>query len=135
MAQEIFISTVQQTRVEPHFYGPLSGRTPFEGVVYGGKLNWYLQQVIKLYAGDYLHLEDYVVLDADLVWFQPVHFIFNTSSGASNYSGNVYNYAPSNQRHPPYLNIMKAINGLSPTPRDPYYSGISHHMVFAKEVS
>ena len=44
---------------------PLNGKTPFESDVYG-KTGWFLQQLLKLYAGRLLHLEDFVLLDAGI---------------------------------------------------------------------
>lgn len=130
--QQIFLDTVKYHRdgVISHYYGPLDGKTQFErSVVYSSKVNWYLQQAIKLYAGQYLNLGDYVVLDSDLVWLKDVRFIH--SSGQQN---NVYNYAPSNQFHPSYHSTVRSIIGLKLTREHPHYSGISHHIVFVKKV-
>lgn len=48
-----------------------AGQSTFEKTVYG-KYGWFLQQLLKLYAGRVLNLNDYILLDSDLIWFRNV---------------------------------------------------------------
>ena len=80
---------------------------------------------MKVYAGDFLGLENFVVLDSDLVFFKDIK-LKNDSIGR-------YNYAYSSQWHASYRATMKLILGIDHTP-GPYYSGICHHMVILKKV-
>ena len=124
--QKFMLHTVKN--LNPKY--PLNGDSDFERSIHerGG---WYLQQLIKLYAGEVLGLEDYVVLDSDLCWFKPIRFIAN-----QNGSLRTYFYTPSNQKHSPYYFTMKNIAQIVPklTSSNLHYSGIAHHMVFVKHV-
>ena len=100
------------------------GKSQFESFMWS-KLGWFFQQVVKIYAGEFLGLEDFVVLDSDLVFFRDIKFK-NDSIGR-------YNYAYSSQWHASYRATMKLILGIDHTP-GPYYSGICHHMVMVKKV-
>jgi hypothetical protein len=85
------------------------------------RLGWYLQQLIKLYAGFVIPdiLEKYLVIDADTFFLKPTKFIENDKC--------LYN--TSNAYHKPYflhMNVLhpsfsKQIQGVS---------GICHHMMF-----
>jgi hypothetical protein len=127
--QNLMISTVKLRKPE---YGPLDGYSPLEQLLRGHKVNWYKQQVIKLYAGDFLSLNDYVVFDGDIVWHKPVKFIHELRDPL-----NIYNYVPSNQKNSAYYStisqITKGYISIKPHSKSDY-SGISHHMVFAKVV-
>ena len=101
-----------------------NGKSPFESFMWS-KLGWYFQQVVKVYAGDFLGLENFVVLDSDLVFFKDIK-LKNDSNGR-------YNYAYSSQWHASYRATMKLILDIGHTP-GPYYSGICHHMVILKKV-
>ena len=109
---------------------PLTGSSDFENFI-GERAGWYLQQLIKLYAGEVLGLGDYVVLDADLCWFKPIAFV-------ANHSGEIqaHYYTPSNQYHNSYYSTMRIILQIEPklTSANIHHSGISHHMVFSKHV-
>lgn len=109
---------------------PLTGSSEFEKWI-EERSGWYLQQLMKLHAGEVLGLGDYVVLDADLCWFKPIAFIANQSGDFL-----TYYYTPSNQQHSSYYRTMKSILQIEPklTPSNIHYSGISHHMVFSKHV-
>lgn len=100
------------------------GKSIFENILWQ-RAGWFLQQLLKLYAGIVLKLEDFVLLDSDIVWYKEVRFINKTSSS--------YFYAYSSQYHPSYRSSMRLILGLDHTPGQ-YYSGICHHMVIKKDV-
>jgi hypothetical protein len=91
---------------------------------YHGKRNrngWYLQQLIKLYAGLYIPdiLDKYLVIDADTFFMKPTTFI--------NEDKCLYNF--SIEFHYPYFEHMFK---LHPTLTKIYRnkSGICHHMIF-----
>ena len=125
---EVMIETVREKGIYP-----LTGKSQFESTVWG-RIGWFLQQLLKIYAGNILGLGDYVLLDSDIVWFKDIHFI----NGTVEHNGKNttrYNYASSSQYHGPYMATLKKISGMelykSP---DTHRSGIAHHMVLAKHV-
>jgi len=83
---------------------------------------WYLQQLLKLYAGLVIPniLERYLVIDADTFFLKPTQFIGKDSKCMYNFSG---------ENHKPYFEHMKR---LSPEfeKMDANKSGICHHMLF-----
>ena len=84
---------------------------------------WYLQQLLKMYAGLVLHgiLDRYLVIDSDTYFLQPTRFI-DEESGKSLYNtGTEY--------HNPYFGHMERLH-VSLTKQYPQYSGICHHMMF-----
>lgn len=84
---------------------------------------WYLQQLLKLYAGNVIPgiLETYLVLDSDTFFLKPTIFIDNGKPL----------YAYSNEYHIPYFNHMSR---LHPSFKKVYpRSGICHHMIFQKK--
>ena len=91
---------------------------------YHGKLNrngWFLQQLLKLYAGFYIPniLDKYLVIDADTIFLKPTTFFKNGKS--------LYNYG--NEYHKSYFEHMVK---LHPELKkiDKEKSGICHHMLF-----
>lgn len=82
---------------------------------------WYLQQLIKLYAGLAIPniLDTYLVIDADTFFIKPTTFFKNGKA--------LYNYGV--PFHRPYFTHM-AILHPSLKRMDNDKSGISHHMVF-----
>lgn len=123
------VSEVMFNSVRQRGLYPMDGNSPFEKAVWG-KLGWFLQQVLKLTAGTVLGLNDYVLLDSDIVWFKNISFI-NSTIG-NNVS---FNYASSTQYHPAYMAILKRISNVDLLKNQPLHrSGICHHMVIAKEV-
>jgi hypothetical protein len=82
---------------------------------------WYLQQLLKLYAGIIVPniLPKYLVIDADTYFLKPTTFINNEQL--------LYN--PGSEYHIPYFEHMKQ---LHPTlvRKINSLSGISHHMIF-----
>jgi len=91
---------------------------------YHGKMDrngWYLQQLLKLYAGFIIPdiLERYLVIDSDTFFLKPTKFFDNGKC--------LYNYGTENYR--PYFEHMRRL--------DPRFSrqiadksGICHHMMF-----
>ena len=81
---------------------------------------WYLQQLLKLYAGFYIPniLENYLIIDADLLFLKPLQFIENGK----------FLFGTGNEYHIPYFVHM---NKLHPDFKKLHYqSGICHHMMF-----
>ena len=95
---------------------------------------WYLQQLLKMYAGRVLSgIRDYLVVDADIVWFghgismvaerdpvtnQALRFFYNTAS----------------QNHRAYFDHIRLLTGGAVTRKFPKVSGVVHHMVFKLDV-
>jgi hypothetical protein len=91
---------------------------------YHGLINrngWYLQQLIKLYAGSVIPniLSTYLVIDCDTFFLKPTTFIAN----------NKYLFNPGTEYHKPYFEHMKKLHPLL-IKSNKNYSGISHHMIF-----
>jgi Family of unknown function (DUF6492) len=122
------ISEVMYQSVKDAGKYPLDGKTPFEGAMYG-KIGWFLQQLLKLYAGRVLNLGDYILLDSDLVWFRDVRFL-----AECNATSRSFYYASSCQYHPSYMNTLGPISGVGPVESKIHRSGIVHHMVLVKHV-
>jgi hypothetical protein len=123
------VSGVLYQTVEERGVYPLTGKSPFESAMWG-RIGWFLQQLLKFYAGRMLNLDSYVLLDSDITWFRDVRFVNSSSNGTTR-----YNYAVSNQYHPAYIATLQRISGqrLVKNP-DAHRSGIVHHMVLAKPV-
>lgn len=85
---------------------------------------WYLQQLIKLYAGFVIPdiLDTYLVVDSDTYFLKPTHFIEDGKC--------LYN--PGTEYHIPYFEHMKRLNNTFQRV-DRSMSGISHHMIFQKK--
>ena len=97
----------------------------------GHKLTWYFQQLLKLYAGEALGLDDYVVLDSDIVWF--AHWKLSNGWGVHPEKGRVggneqthnhsyssvhvpvYTYARSSQKLSQYEETTKKLLGKHPS--------------------
>jgi len=124
----IMIETVRERGVYP-----LNDKSPFESTVWG-RTGWFLQQLLKFYAGKILDLGDFVLLDSDIIWFKTTKFINETITINGNEAHRYY-YASSSQYHPPYMATLKRISGfdLYKSP-DTHRSGIAHHMVISKLV-
>ena len=91
---------------------------------YHGKLErngWYLQQLLKLYAGKIIPniLDKYLVIDSDTFFLKPTTFIENNKP--------LYNYGY--EFHEPYFCHMKKLdNNFNKI--DINKSGICHHILF-----
>jgi len=94
---------------------------------YHGKLQrngWYLQQLLKLYAGKIIPniLDMYLVIDSDTFFLKPTTFVENNKC--------LYNY--DTLYHEPYFNHMKKLD-KNLIKMDTNKSGICHHMMFEKK--
>ena len=94
---------------------------------YHGKMKrngWYLQQLLKLYAGKIIPniLDRYLVIDSDTFFLKPTTFVENNKC--------LYNY--SIEYHKPYFQHMQKLdkNLIRIYKRK---SGICHHMIFEKK--
>ena len=111
----------------------LSGRSDFERYLQS-RTGWYLQQLIKLYSGFVIPtIEDYLLLDGDLIWLRNVSLINNQLSTKAKGS---YFYVSSSQYHSDYLHVYKSLTGydIFAHPKGLYRSGIVHHMVIVQSV-
>lgn len=90
---------------------------------YGKRAGWYLQQLIKFYAGECIPgiLDKYLVIDADILLLKPLR-VFQDNKFLFNYSTIEF--------HEPYFSHMKRLH--SSLTRQTPYSGITHHMIFYK---
>jgi len=91
---------------------------------YKGKNNrngWYLQQLLKLYAGSCISgiLDTYLVVDADVFFLKPIEFIRD---------GKYYFTTSTNEYHKPYFDHMKTLHPSFEIISNK--SAISHHMMF-----
>lgn len=91
---------------------------------YHGKLDrngWYLQQLLKLYAGKIIPniLDKYLVIDSDTFFLKPTTFVENNKC--------LYNYGT--EYHKPYFHHMEKLD-KDLTKIDKSKSGICHHMIF-----
>jgi hypothetical protein len=85
---------------------------------------WYLQQLLKLYAGNIIPdiLNKYLVIDADTCFLKPLHFL---TDGKCIYTGGV-------EYHRPYFEHMSRLHpSLKKTLK---LSGIAHHMLFETDM-
>lgn len=134
---------------------PMTGNSQFEKTVWG-RIGWFLQQLLKLYAGRVIGLGDFVLLDSDLVWFKDIKFFADSSTDSATstttpvttpstesassvtlpaYTGPRYNYVTSSQYHGAYLAILERIAGVPFLANQPVHrSGVCHHMVVVKSV-
>jgi hypothetical protein len=86
---------------------------------------WYLQQILKLYAGSVIPgiLETYLVLDSDTFFLKPTIFLENGTERPM--------YAYGKEYHAPYFNHMARLDPSFKKVSDK--SGICHHMIFQKK--
>lgn len=95
--------------------------------IHGGenwRTGWYLQQLLKLYAGFVIPdiLPRYLVVDADTVFLKPTRFVSSDGKSLINV-GSEY--------HVPYFEHMKRMHPSFE--KQVRYSGISHHMMFDRD--
>mmetsp|Transcript_34893 Transcript_34893/g.33184 ORF Transcript_34893/g.33184 Transcript_34893/m.33184 type:complete len:394 (-) Transcript_34893:435-1616(-) len=107
---------------------PIDGKSTFEKTVWG-RVGWFLQQLLKFYAGRVLRLHDYILLDSDVVWFKDIRFIDQCNS-----TGRSFFYTSSCQYHPPYMSTLGQISGVGPINAPVHRSGVVHHIVIVKSV-
>jgi hypothetical protein len=84
------------------------------------RTGWYLQQLLKLYAGIVIEniLETYLVIDADVFFLKPTVFLENKK----------FIFTTGYQYHIPYFEHMKRMSNTFI--KNEEKSGISHHMIF-----
>jgi hypothetical protein len=90
------------------------------------KIGWIYQQLLKFYAAFIIQniSKNILVLDADTIFLRPVEFQDDTGAALFN---------PATEYHAPYFEHAKrVISGFRRI--FPYYSGISHHMLFQKSI-
>ena len=88
------------------------------------RYGWYLQQLLKLYAGKVIPniLDYYLVIDCDTLFLKPTTFFIN----------NIPLYNVGNEYHEPYFKHMKLLDKSLVKQIKP--SGICHHMMFSKNI-
>ena len=81
---------------------------------------WYLQQLLKLYAGTIIPgiLETYLIIDAEVFFLKPIQFIEDDK----------HIFTIGHQYHYPYFDHMKRLSDTFT--RNHEKSGIAHHMIF-----
>ena len=99
---------------------PFSIETVNKYIKTNNRNGWYLQQLIKLYAGFVIPdiLESWLVIDADTFFIKPTKFI--------NKNKFLFNYGSEN--HEPYFIHMNLLH--ESLIRKENMSGITHHMIF-----
>ena len=92
---------------------------------------WYLQQLLKLYAGCVIDgiCENYLVIDADVFFLKPTSFIEDGK----------FIFTLGNEYHLPYFEHMLTLSPTfvkePPTISDAgHHSGIAHHMMFNAKI-
>jgi Family of unknown function (DUF6492) len=95
--------------------------------IYEGKddrRGWYLQQLIKLYAGFVIEtiLDHYLVIDSDTFFLKPTTFFKDHKP--------LYNFG--DEYHIPYFEHMRKLHPSLTCMID--VSGICHHMMFQKQI-
>lgn len=85
---------------------------------------WYLQQILKMYAGNIIPniLDYYLVIDADTLFLKPINFFYDNNL--------FYHTIISVQNHLPYLNHMSKLHPI--LKKSHPSSGISHNCMFNK---
>jgi len=93
------------------------------------KNGWYLQQLLKLYAGFVLPISKrYLVIDADTFFLRPIHFIYEDKS--------ILNFTAPIHRDPFFDHMKKIHPSLGESYETSFgdievqLSGITHHMMF-----
>jgi len=152
------VSDIMYESVKQKGIYPLNnGKSQFETMLWS-RIGWFLQQILKMYAGKILNLEDFVILDSDIVWLRNVYFISennavrsppssissistnssinsSTNMNTSNTTTTKYYYTTSTQYHPSYVSTSKRISGIEMfATKERFRSGVCHHMVIAKHV-
>ena len=96
-------------------------------IKYNGKNNrngWYLQQLLKLYAGFTINgiLDNYLVIDADVFFLNKISFLENDK----------YIFTTSDEYHIPYFTHMNKLH--ESFEKNHNKSGIAHHMMYNKNL-
>ncbi len=90
------------------------------------RLNWYLQQLIKLYAVFIISdiLDNILIVDADTFFIKPVNFIDNDNKILLNYCSEYFEDY--------FIHIKKLDSDIYKVDKDK--SGITHHMMFNRDI-
>lgn len=109
-----------------------NGKSQFERILYS-KIGWFLQQLLKLYSGRVLNLDDFVLVDSDVIWYKDVKLIAENTKPLR-----TFYYASSTQYHPSYVSTMRNIAGVTPVKGEErpgvFKSGVVHHLPINKVV-
>jgi hypothetical protein len=98
----------------------------------GNGCGWYLQQLLKLYAGRTIpNIRDYLVADADLVWYNNIEIVAGMGNDGKP-TGYYYNTAA--QNHRAYFDHAAKLTGGKVTRMQSQISGVVHHMLFKLDV-
>mmetsp|Transcript_45398 Transcript_45398/g.89446 ORF Transcript_45398/g.89446 Transcript_45398/m.89446 type:complete len:747 (+) Transcript_45398:77-2317(+) len=94
---------------------------------------WYLQQLLKLCAGRVIPgIRDYMVVDADLVWFGHDIKMISSTDALGKPTGYFYNTAA--QNHRAYFDHIAKFTNKKVSRVDGKTSGVVHHMIFKLDV-
>jgi hypothetical protein len=109
----------------PECIFPFSIQTVTEYHTKNARNGWYLQQLLKLYAGSVIPniLDMYLVIDADTFFVKPTSFLCDNKP--------CYNFGTENHR--PYFEHIDKIFGKHIYKVDAHKSGICHHMLFEQK--
>lgn len=115
----IFFDTNSITKIDESIF-PFSMETVSIEHGENPRNGWYLQQLLKLYAGQCIPdiMDTYLVIDADTFFLKPTTFYDNNKC--------LYNYGM--EYHQPYFVHMKKL--YPALTKQLYASGICHHMMF-----
>lgn len=103
---------------------PFNKNTIIQFLGNNDRVGWYLQQLLKLYAGSVIQgiLNNYLVIDSDTYFLKPTTF-FNMTLPLYNFGSeyHIHYFSHMNKLHP---SLHKSIN----------ISGICHHMMFQNSI-
>lgn len=102
---------------------PFTKATVVAAIKNEDRAGWYLQQLIKLYAGFVIDgiLPNYLVIDSDTYFLRPTQF----------FDENIPLYNIGWEYHVPYFEHMSRLHPSLRKQSD--YSGICHHMMFQRD--
>jgi len=103
---------------------PFNIKTLGEYTNHSPRTGWYLQQLLKLYAGFYIPgiLSNYLVIDSDTFFINPTYF----------FEDGLPLYNIGKQFHKPYFDHMEKLHPSLKKQND--FSGICHHMLFQRNI-
>ena len=97
------------------------GEDLYNNIIKENRGGWYLQQILKLFAHNFVSTENYLVIDADTVILKKIDF----------FEDNFPLLVVNNQIFYPYFNVIKYLLNIT---NELNFSFISHHMVFNKNI-
>lgn len=83
--------------------------------------NWFWQQVIKLSVNSLTDAENFLIVDADLLFIKPIRFL----------AGRTFYFYSENEHYPAYFNLIRHLTGLEKAIDKSF---ISDHMLFNRTV-